>query len=92
MEAELQPPIQPSPDLPRKLTLDEILGGGGGEEEEEEEGQAFTGQGDEDPAESDDARRHWNLATYLPPAAEESFYFIIGAWPVREEESLKYVL
>ena len=67
----------------RKLTLDDILGdseeSGDGEQgagDDEEEG----GQGGGEPDLGEDAhnRKHWNLATYLPPAAEEYFYFIIG--------------
>jgi hypothetical protein len=61
----------------RKLSLDEILGEPNTEDGAEEE-YFDSNQNTIAHDETDDLRAHWNLATYLPPAAAEYFYFIIG--------------
>lgn len=67
------------------LTLDEILGStytddneGGDNEYDLDESELM---GEEEAEEDEDlSRKHWNLAKYLPSAAEEYFYYIIGQY------------
>lgn len=72
-------------DQKRKQTLDDILGEPYSENKNNDSnhlhhdyGDVEEEEGGDNPLEADEARSHWNLASYYPPAVAEYFYFIIG--------------
>ena len=66
----------------KAATLDEILGSTYTDDNEVDDNDYDADEGEllgEDEADGEDlSRKHWNLAKYLPSAAEEYFYYIIG--------------
>lgn len=66
----------------KAATLDEILGSTYTDDNEGDDNDYDMDDselmGEEEVEEEDLSRKHWNLAKYLPSAAEEYFYYIIG--------------
>ena len=66
----------------KATTLDEVLGSTYNDENDAEDNDYDVDESeliDEGEADGEDlSRKHWNLAKYLPSAAEEYFYYIIG--------------